>query len=58
MPSALARAFGGGGSDDLLAVYERDPATHRLMQPILFFKGYQALQAYRIGHWLWQQRAL
>ncbi|RCW85769.1 serine O-acetyltransferase [Paracoccus lutimaris] len=40
---------------DLLAVYERDPATHRLMQPILFFKGYQALQAYRIGHWLWQQ---
>lgn len=40
---------------DLLAVYERDPATHRLMQPILFFKGFQALQAYRIGHWLWQQ---
>ena len=31
---------------DLLAVYERDPATHRLMQPILFFKGFQALQAY------------
>lgn len=40
---------------DLLAVHDRDPATHRLMQPILFFKGYQALQAYRIGHWLWQQ---
>lgn len=39
---------------DLLAVYERDPATHRLMQPLLFFKGFQALQAYRIGHWLWQ----
>ncbi|WP_347267237.1 serine O-acetyltransferase [Paracoccus sp. (in: a-proteobacteria)] len=40
---------------DLLAVFDRDPATHRLMQPILFFKGFQALQAYRIGHWLWQQ---
>lgn len=39
---------------DLVAVYERDPATHRMMQPILFFKGFQALQAYRIGHWLWQ----
>ncbi|TWI37082.1 serine O-acetyltransferase [Paracoccus sulfuroxidans] len=39
---------------DLMAVYERDPATHRLMQPILFFKGFQALQAYRIGHWLWK----
>jgi serine O-acetyltransferase len=40
---------------DLVAVYERDPACHRLIQPILFFKGYQALQAYRIGHWLWRQ---
>lgn len=39
---------------DLMAVYERDPACHRFLQPILFFKGYQAVQAYRIGHWLWQ----
>ncbi|MBK0329448.1 serine O-acetyltransferase [Rhodobacteraceae bacterium F11138] len=38
---------------DLVAVYERDPACHRLLQPILYFKGYQAMQAYRIGHWLW-----
>ena len=40
---------------DLMAVFERDPACHRLLQPILFFKGYQAMQAYRIGHWLWKQ---
>lgn len=40
---------------DLVAVFERDPACHRMIQPILFFKGYQALQAYRIGHWLWVQ---
>ncbi|HAG25786.1 MAG: serine O-acetyltransferase [Paracoccaceae bacterium] len=40
---------------DLVAVLERDPACHYLMQPILFFKGYQAIQAYRIGHWLWSQ---
>ncbi|MCY4150789.1 MAG: serine O-acetyltransferase [Aestuariivita sp.] len=40
---------------DLVAIYERDPACHRLLQPILFFKGYQAVQAYRVGHWLWQQ---
>ena len=40
---------------DLVAVYERDPACHRLLQPILYFKGYQAVQAYRIGHWLWNQ---
>ncbi|MDB6453310.1 serine O-acetyltransferase [Falsirhodobacter sp. 20TX0035] len=38
---------------DLTAVFERDPACHRYLQPILYFKGYQALQAYRIGHWLW-----
>jgi serine O-acetyltransferase len=40
---------------DLMAVFERDPASHRLLQPILYFKGYQAMQAYRVGHWLWQQ---
>lgn len=40
---------------DLVAVRERDPACHRFLQPLLFFKGYQAIQAYRIGHWLWHQ---
>lgn len=38
---------------DLVAVFERDPACHRLLQPVLYFKGYQAMQAYRVGHWLW-----
>ncbi len=40
---------------DLMAVFERDPASHRLLQPILYFKGYQAMQAYRVGHWLWNE---
>ena len=40
---------------DLVAIFERDPACHRLLQPILYFKGYQAIQAYRIGHYLWSQ---
>ena len=40
---------------DIVATYERDPACHRFLQPVLFFKGFQALQAYRIAHWLWQQ---
>ncbi len=40
---------------DLNAIFERDPACHRLLQPILYFKGYQAVQAYRIGNWLWRQ---
>ena len=38
---------------DLAAIFERDPACHRLLQPILYFKGYQAVQAYRVGHHLW-----
>ena len=41
---------------DILAVFERDPACHRYLQPLLFFKGFQALQCYRIGHWLWLHR--
>ena len=39
---------------DLVATMDRDPACHRLMQPLMFFKGYQAVQAYRLSHWLWQ----
>ena len=46
--------IGAAARSDLMAVYERDPACHRFLQPILFFKGFQAVQAYRIGHWLWQ----
>src|SRR6056297_1695089 len=45
--------LGQAARADLVAVYERDPACDRLIQPILFFKGFQALQAYRVGHWLW-----
>lgn len=40
---------------DVLAVRERDPACKAYSIPLLFFKGYQALQAYRIAHWLWRQ---
>ena len=40
---------------DIVAVFERDPACHRFLQPLLYFKGFQAIQAYRLGHWLWQQ---
>jgi serine O-acetyltransferase len=40
---------------DLRAVFERDPACKGYMQPFLFFKGFQALQTYRVAHWLWTQ---
>jgi serine O-acetyltransferase len=38
---------------DIVAIFDRDPACHRYLQPLLFFKGFQAVQAYRLGHWLW-----
>ncbi len=47
--------IGQAARADLVAVYDRDPACHRFLQPVLFFKGYQAVQCYRIGHWLWRQ---
>jgi serine O-acetyltransferase len=46
--------LGEAARADLVAIYERDPACHRLLQPLLFFKGFQAVQAYRVGHWLWK----
>jgi len=46
-------SLGAAARADIMAVYDRDPACHRLLQPILFFKGFQAVQAYRVGHWLW-----
>ena len=48
-------ALGQAARADLVAVFERDPACHTLMQPILFFKGFQAVQAYRVAHWLWRE---
>lgn len=47
--------LGAAARADLVAVFERDPACHSFLQPLMYFKGYQAVQAYRIGHWLWGQ---
>lgn len=47
--------LGEAARADLVAVFERDPASHSLLQPLLFFKGFQAIQAYRVGHWHWRQ---
>jgi serine O-acetyltransferase len=47
--------IGQAARADIVAVYDRDPACHRMIQPLLYFKGFQALQCYRIGHWLWTQ---
>jgi len=47
-------------ASDLFAVRRKDPACRHLIVPLLFFKGFQAIQAYRVAHSLWQsgQQAL
>jgi serine O-acetyltransferase len=38
---------------DVLATYDRDPACTRYVEPLLYFKGYQSLQTYRMAHRLY-----
>ena len=38
---------------DIIAVYDRDPACHRFIEPLFYFKGFQALQTHRMAHRLW-----
>ena len=40
---------------DIEAAFERDAACDRHLTPILYYKGFQALQLQRVSHWLWQQ---
>ena len=45
--------MGAASRADVIAVYDRDPACNRMLQPLLYFKGFLALQAYRVAHQLW-----
>lgn len=38
---------------DLAAVYDRDPACKRYLEPLMYFKGFHALSTYRFAHELW-----
>lgn len=38
---------------DIQAYYDRDPACDRFMMPVLYFKGFHAIQTYRLANWLW-----
>jgi serine O-acetyltransferase len=46
---ALGEAFRA----DLMATADRDPATYRLIEPVLYYKGFHAIQTHRLAHWLW-----
>ena len=38
---------------DIIAVADRDPACSRLIEPVLYFKGFHAIQTHRLAHALW-----
>lgn len=40
---------------DIQAYYDRDPACDRFLMPVLYFKGFHAIQTHRLAHWLWDQ---
>ncbi len=42
-------------SRDLQSIALHDPAMQRLLPPLLNFKGYVALQAWRVSNWLWRE---
>ena len=46
-------AIGDSVRCDLSAVFDRDPACHSYVDAFLFYKGFLALQCYRIAHWMW-----
>src|SRR3569833_174993 len=47
-----APALGHAFRADLVAVYDRDSVTIRFIDPLLYFKGFHALQTHRLAHWL------
>ena len=46
-------AIGEAFRADIVATFDRDPATNRFIEPLLFFKGFHAIQTHRLANWLW-----
>ena len=46
-------AIGGAFRADIVATLDRDPATNRFLEPVLYFKGFHAIQTHRLANWLW-----
>ncbi len=46
-------AIGPAFRADIVATIDRDPAANRYLEPVLYFKGFHAIQTHRLAHWLW-----
>lgn len=40
---------------DIMAIRTRDPAIEKYSTALLFLKGFHAIQAYRVAHYMWNQ---
>jgi serine O-acetyltransferase len=49
------RSIGSAFRADIVATIDRDPATNRLIEPVLYYKGFHAIQTHRLAHWLWSR---
>jgi serine O-acetyltransferase len=47
--------IGGAMRADIVAVVDRDPAANRYLEPVLYFKGFHAIETHRLAHWLWRR---
>jgi serine O-acetyltransferase len=45
-------AIGEAFRADIVATNDRDPATKRFLEPVLYYKGFHAIQTHRLAHWL------
>ncbi len=45
-------AIGDAFRADIVATVDRDPAANRFIEPVLYFKGFHAIQTHRLAHWL------
>jgi serine O-acetyltransferase len=45
-------SIGNAFRADIVATVDRDPASDRFIEPLLYFKGFHAIQTHRLAHWL------
>src|SRR5579885_2028364 len=48
-------AIGEAFRADIVATVDRDPATSRFVEPVLYYKGFHAIQTHRLAHWLYRR---
>ena len=48
-------SIGAAFRADIAATIDRDPASDRYLDPVLYFKGFHAIQTHRLAHWLWHK---